>query len=137
MFLFCFVSFFLCFWPPHLTLNPPYSLLGLFCFAFFFGGGLFCFVYFEGLRSGEVARRATSLGPKPSLLFFGEFFFLLSFLFEREKETQKHCFSPKKDIFLLVFLFSVFLSFFFLPCLFLSFFWIFLLCLLYFLDFFL
>ena len=49
--------------PPHLALNPPY-----FCF-FVFVLCFFCFLFFEeGLKgSGEVAQRATSLGPKPSL----------------------------------------------------------------------
>ena len=89
--------------PPHLALNPPY-LLFCFCFVLFF-----CF-FLEGLRvrSGEVARRATSLGPKPSLfVFFVCFLFLFSFfllpflsLFLIEK---KPVFPPKKGIFLVYF----------------------------------
>ena len=53
-------------------------------FAVFFGGFFFFFsVFFWRVkRSGEVAQRATSLGPKPSLfVFFGFVCFFLCFLF--------------------------------------------------------
>ena len=53
----------------------------VFCLLFFL---LFCFfsclVFLEGLRSGEVAQRATSLGPEPSL-FYLFCFFCFCFLF--------------------------------------------------------
>ena len=43
---------------------------------------LFCFFFWRVQGSGEVAQRATSLGPKPSLLFFSCFLpFCFSFLF--------------------------------------------------------
>ena len=69
-----------------------------------------CFLYFlfllllflEGLRPGEVAQRATSLGPKPSFLFVFVFFFcyLLSFLrFPFFDLNWKPCFLlPRKAI---------------------------------------
>ena len=74
-----------------------------FCFCFllvFFGlSFLFCFSVFLGrvYGSGEVAQRATSLGPKHSFYFFCFCFcvFLLSFLFKIEKP----CFTPKKALF--------------------------------------
>ena len=66
--------------PPHLALNPPY----LFSFVFGFVNKV------EG--SGEVARRATSLGPKPSLFVF---FCFLSFVLE----GRKTAFSPNKGHF--------------------------------------
>ena len=61
------------------------------CFFFVFGGG------FQG--SGEVARRATSLGPKPSL--FVCFVILLFFSFLSLLLSEKNRFSPKKGIFCL------------------------------------
>ena len=82
--------------PPHLALNPPYLFFvcfGLFWFFFF----CFFFVFFG---SGEVARRATSLGPKPSL-----FYFLFSLLLIDKKPV----FPLEKGIFGL--LLSVSLSF--------------------------
>ena len=54
--------------PPHLALNRPY--LFFLCFVF-------CF--FEG--SSEVALRATSLGPKPSLFVFFVCVFVCLFCF--------------------------------------------------------
>ena len=75
--------------PPHLALNPFFNFL-FFCFCFFGG--------FKGQvrGSGEVARRATSLGPKPSLfslfvflfVFFGFAFFSLLVI------DKKTCFCP-------------------------------------------
>ena len=59
--------------------------LALFCFVL--GCCCFClcfwFVFFCFVGSGEVARRATSLGPKPSLfvLFFFVIWLLFFFLF--------------------------------------------------------
>ena len=87
---FCFLAVFLCFggfksqvkWPegpPHLALNPPY----VFLFVWFFRCVFCSFVFFGGFGSGEVARNATSPGPKPSLFvcflcFFSCFCFLFS-----------------------------------------------------------
>ena len=59
--------------PPHLALNSPYFFSVLFCFCL-----VFCF-FWRVSGSGEVARRATSLGPKPSLFLFFCFPFLLCF----------------------------------------------------------
>ena len=59
----------------HLALSPPYLCLFVFCLAFFGG-------------SGEVAQRATSLGPRPSLFLVSLFCFVLfcfSFLFVEGK----------------------------------------------------
>ena len=107
-----------------------------FVFVFFFV--LFFFVFWRVEGSGEVARRATSLGPKPSFFFIFCFFgglkgqerwpkgpphlalnppylfFLLFFLFFLLFLSflcfllEKPCFPPKKGIFCL---FSVFLFF--------------------------
>ena len=65
--------------PPHLALNPPYFVFVLFLLFFCFFFVFFCFGLFllDGLRSGEVAQRATSLGPKPSLFIY--FFWLFWF----------------------------------------------------------
>ena len=85
-FFFCFL--FLCFFffggfkgqvrwpegPPHLALNPPYFLFVFLFFCWF----LLVFVCFFCLRVRWGGRRATSLGPKPSLFVF--FFWFLSFL---------------------------------------------------------
>ena len=81
----------------------------LFCFFFlcFFGGG-----------SGEVARRATSLGPKPSLFVFFVCFLLVFFFFLVHFLSlfliEKPCFPPQKGHF---FVFSQCFPF-FLPSLF-------------------
>ena len=73
--------------PPHLTLKP--SLFICFCFFWFV---YFCFSW---RGSGEVARRAASLGPKPSL--FVCFVFLLFFSLLLSEKTvpppqkNRHC----------------------------------------------
>ena len=88
--------------PPHLALNPPYLFFVLFLFCFFFVG------------SGEVARRATSLGPKPSLFVFfclfsfGFVFFLVHFL--SLFLIEKSCFPPPKRAFFVFFSVFPFLS---------------------------
>ena len=75
--------------PPHLALNPP-------CF-------LFLFFLLKG--SGEVAQRATSLGPKPSFYFF-VFLFVFCFCFPYFVLKRKTLFLPlRKAIFVY---FSVF-----------------------------
>ena len=118
--------------PPHLALNPlP-----------------FCFGLVVFLGSGEVARRATSLGPKPSFFYyiFVLFVFFFSFL-SLLVIDKKPCFPPRKGhfslfleclplflrCFSLVLFFlssfpSLFFAFFLFPwfCLFLSFFFLFL-----------
>ena len=92
-----FVFFFLCL-----------SLFVFFVFWVFFL--VFFGLFWEGLRSGEVALRATSLGPKPSLfvflfVLFCFFVFVCSFPFF--VFNRKTLFPPKKRAFL--FFFSVFL----------------------------
>ena len=87
------------FGPPHLALDPPYLF-------FFWGGGIvcFCWCFFGGLGSGEVARRATSLGPKPSLFIY--FFFLggLFCPFVSLLVIQKTVFFPLERAFFCLFL---------------------------------
>ena len=51
-----------------------------FCFLFLFFICFFCFCLFCFLE-GEVAQRATSLGPKPSLFYFFVCFVFFVFLF--------------------------------------------------------
>ena len=53
-------------------------LFGIFVFVLLFS--FLCF-FWRVKGSGEVARRATSLGPKPSLLVFFFFWFVFSFFF--------------------------------------------------------
>ena len=77
-----------------------YCFLWLLCFSFFFEG-------LRGKGSCEVARRATSLGPKPSLFVFLVCFFLVPFL--SLFSIEKTLFSLKKGIFCLFL--SVSLSF--------------------------
>ena len=90
--------------PPHLALNPPYLFffLFLFCFCFFVS----FYVFLEGLKAGEVSRRATSLGVSrylqlslalnPPYLFFVFCLFCFFFLFPFLSLflIEKHCFSP-------------------------------------------
>ena len=71
------------FGPPHLALNPPY----LFLF----------FVFFLG--SGEVARRATSLGTKPSLFVCCFVFFFFPFF----ASSRKNPVFPLEKAFLFIF----------------------------------
>ena len=82
-----------------------FLFLLFFPFCVFWG---FCFLWFfwEGLGSGEVARRATSLGPKPSLFLFLFFCFVFLFwgafpflVFNRKKA----CFPRRKGHFLFIF----------------------------------
>ena len=73
--------------PPHLALNPPYFL-----FVSFFFFCFFCFLFWR-VGSGEVARKATSLDPKPSLFVYFLFSFL-SLLFN----TKKPVFPLEKGI---------------------------------------
>ena len=58
----------------RLALDPPYLLFVLFLFLFSF----LLFLFLEGLR--VMARRATSLGPQPSLLVLFFLFVLCFFL---------------------------------------------------------
>ena len=69
----------------------------LFCFCFL---GFFC-LFWRVEGSGEVARRATSLGPEPSLFVFFFVCFFLCFLFFfcwflSLFLIEKPCFPPKK-----------------------------------------
>ena len=90
---------------------------GFFFFLFFFlFFSLFLFLFLLG--SGEVARRATSLGPKPSFFlffgFFGCFFFVFCFFWRVKGQVRwpkgpPHLALNPPYLFLLLFCF-VFLS---------------------------
>ena len=78
--------------PPHLALNPLYLLFLfflVFCLLVFLYLFVFCFCFLGRVSgSGEVAQRATSLAPKPSLFVSFCFFWgggcFLFFAFNRE-----------------------------------------------------
>ena len=94
--------------PPHLTLNPPYFFCFVFAFLFFV---LFFFCLFWRVKgSGEVAQRATSLGPKPSLFVFLVFLFCSLFCFlVVSYRTKNLVFPPEKGFFIYFQCFSFFL----------------------------
>ena len=122
--------------PPHLALNPPYFIWFVFLFFGFCFYILFCFLFLSFVfsffgrvyGSGEVAQRATSLGPKPSSCFLFSFIFisLFSFLcfpffvFNR-KTLLSHWKRPFWSVYLCfpLFLFSLFWTSPFFPFLFL------------------
>ena len=71
--------------------KAQFLVLLYFCVFLFFG---FCFFVFLG--SGEVARRATSLGPEPSLFVLFVCFVFCFFLFPFLCSSLKKLFSPQK-----------------------------------------